>query len=340
MFKFVETEDTGIKIKAIGVGGGGENAVNSMINSGLSGIDFIAIDTNIRKLENSLALTKVWIGTNLTKGLGAGANPVIGRQAAIEDGDSIRGCLEGADMVFITAGMGGGTGTGTAPVIAGIAKEMGILTIAVVTKPFYYEGRTRTLNAEKGIRELKKNADAYIVISNDKIQLSVPKGTPLVRSFGVADDVLRQAMQSITDLLLIRGHINHDFADIKTIMEKSGRAVMGVGYDKAEDGGTIAAAKQAISNPLLENSSIEGARGILINITGGVNMPLDAVEEAVSTVHDLADDDAHIIFGVVINPDMEENIAVTIIATGFDDKIEEPALPSLQKWTSNRLSYK
>ncbi|MCL4457167.1 MAG: cell division protein FtsZ [Nitrospirae bacterium] len=338
MFELAESESIDVKIKVIG--GGGENAVNSMIAAGLSGIDFIAIDTNIRKLENSAATTKVQIGTTLTRGLGAGAKPVIGQQAAIEGSDFIRECLKNADMVFITAGMGGGTGAGAAPVVAGIAKEMGILTIAVVTKPFYYEGRTRALNAEAGIKELKKNVDAYIVIPNDKIHLSVPKGTSLIKSFDIANDILRQAIQSITDLLLIRGHINHDFADIKAIMEKAGRSVMGIGYGKAEEGGAIAAVKQAIANPLLEDSSIEGARGILLNITGGADMPLHAVQDAASVVNDLADDNANIILGIVINPSMKDNITVTIIATGFDEKVEALSLAGVSKWTPNRLQYK
>jgi cell division protein FtsZ len=333
-----ELEDVGrlvAKIKVIGVGGGGGNAVNSMVAANLYGVEFIAINTDNQHLDASLASIKVQIGTGLTKGLGAGSNPVIGRQAALEDKGSIMGCIEGADMVFITAGMGGGTGTGAAPVVASLAREMGILTVGVVTKPFYYEGRKRAINAEEGIRELKKNVDTLIVIPNDRIQLVVEKGTPLLKSFSIANDVLRQAIQGISDLVLIPGLINLDFADVKAIMENAGRAVIGMGLGKG-DGGAFEAAKRAISNPLLEESSIEGAKGILINITGGLNMSLDAVQEAASLIHDSSHDEANIILGAVINPDMEEDVRVTVIATGLEDRIEKTELPEIKKWTPKK----
>lgn len=332
-----ELEDVGrliAKIKVIGVGGGGGNAVNSMVAANIYGVEFIAVNTDNQHLDASLAPVKVRIGTNITKGLGAGSNPVIGRQAAIEDKDSLAGCIEGADMVFITAGMGGGTGTGAAPVIANIAKEMGILTVGVVTKPFYYEGRKRAINAEEGIRELKKHVDTLIVIPNDRIHLVVEKGTPLLKSFSIANDVLRQAIQGISDLILIPGLINLDFADVKSIMENAGRAVIGMGTGSGE-GGAFEAAKKAISNPLLEESSIEGAKGILINITGGLNMSIDAVQEASSLIYDSAHEEANIILGAVINPDMEDEVRVTVIATGLEDRIEKAEI-SLPKWTPKK----
>lgn len=332
-----ELEDVGrliAKIKVIGVGGGGGNAINSMVAANLYGVEFIAVNTDNQHLDASLAPVKVRIGTNITKGLGAGSNPVIGRQAAIEDKDSLAGCIEGADMVFITAGMGGGTGTGAAPVIANIAKEMGILTVGVVTKPFYYEGRRRAINAEEGIRELKKHVDTLIVIPNDRIHLVVEKGTPLLKSFSIVNDVLRQAVQGISDLILIPGLINLDFADVKSIMENAGRAVIGMGTGSGE-GGAFEAAKKAISNPLLEESSIEGAKGILINITGGLNISHDAVQEASSLIHDSAHEEANIILGAVINPDMEDEVRVTVIATGLEDRIEKAEIP-LPKWAPKK----
>lgn len=339
-----ELEDVGrlvAKIKVIGVGGGGTNAVNSMVAANLYGVEFITVNTDSQHLDASLAPVKVKIGTSLTKGLGAGSNPIIGKQAAIEDKDSLSGCIEGADMVFITAGMGGGTGTGAAPVIANIAREMGILTVAVVTKPFYYEGRKRAINAEEGIKEIKKHVDTLIIIPNDRIHLVVEKGTPLLKSFSIANDVLRQAIQGISDLILIPGLINLDFADVKSIMENAGRAVIGMGTGSGE-GGAFEAAKRAISNPLLEESSIEGAKGILINITGGLNMSIDAVQEASSLIYDSAHDDANIILGAVINPDMEDEVRVTVIATGLEERVEKAELPQVKKWmpTKDPISLK
>ncbi|MCE5313012.1 MAG: cell division protein FtsZ, partial [Nitrospiraceae bacterium] len=333
-----EIEDVGrlvAKIKVVGVGGGGTNAVNSMVAASIYGVEFITVNTDSQHLESSLAKVKVQIGAEMTRGLGAGSNPVVGRQAALDDKDALAGSLEGADMVFITAGMGGGTGTGAAPVIAQLSRDMGILTVGVVTKPFYYEGRKRACNADEGVKELKKHVDTLIVIPNDRIHLVVEKGTPLMKSFSIANDVLRQAVQGISDLVLIPGLINLDFADVRSIMEGAGRAVIGMGIGKS-DTGAFEAAKRAISNPLLEDSTIEGAKGILINITGGVNMSLDAVQNAASLIHDSAHEDANIILGAVINPDMEDDVRVTVIATGLETKTERAELPQIKKWTPSR----
>src|SRR5271157_4746459 len=335
MFQLDEVSRLVARIKVIGVGGGGGNAINSMVSADIFGIEFVAVNTDKQHLEASLAPVKVQIGESLTKGLGAGSNPVIGRQAALDDKDSLMSIVEGADMIFITAGMGGGTGTGAAPVIANLAQELGILTVGVVTKPFYYEGRKRSINGEEGIRELKKCVDTLIVIPNDRIHLVVEKGTPLLKSFSIANDVLKQAIQGISDLILIPGLINLDFADVKAIMENAGRAVIGMGSGEGERG-AFDAAKKAISNPLLEESSIEGAKGILINITGGLTMSLDAVQEAASLIHDSAHDEANIILGAVINPDMEDGVQVTVIATGLEDRVEKAELPQIKKWTPKK----
>ncbi|MGD0282758.1 MAG: cell division protein FtsZ, partial [Dissulfurispiraceae bacterium] len=335
MFQLDDVSRLVAKIKVIGVGGGGGNAINSMVSADIFGIEFIAVNTDRQHLEASLAPVKVQIGESLTKGLGAGSNPVIGRQAAIDDKDSLMSVVEGADMIFITAGMGGGTGTGAAPVIANLAQEQGILTVGVVTRPFYYEGRKRSLNGEEGIRELKKTVDTLIVIPNDRIHLVVEKGTPLLKSFLIANDVLRQAIQGISDLILVPGLINLDFADVRTVMENSGRAVIGMGNGEGEKG-AFEAAKKAISNPLLEESSIEGAKGILINITGGLTMSLDSVQEAASLIHDSAHDEANIILGAVINPDMDDAVRVTVIATGLEDRVEKAELPQIRKWTPKK----
>jgi cell division protein FtsZ len=250
----------------------------------------------------------------------------------MEDRTSIMECMDGCDMVFITAGMGGGTGTGAAPVIAEAAKEMGILTVAVVTKPFFYEGKKRLLNAEEGIKALTKHVDTLIVIPNDKISLVVEKGTPMLKSFSIANDVLRQAVQGISDIILVPGLINVDFADVRTIMEKVGRAVMGTGIGKGE-GGAFDAAKKAISNPLLEDSSIEGSRGILINVTGGLELSLSEVQAALSLIYDSAHEDVNVIFGAVIDPDVKDEVRVTVIATGFEEKKEKIELPEIKKWS-------
>jgi cell division protein FtsZ len=329
-----EIEDVGrpvAKIRVIGVGGGGSNAVNSMVAGNIFGVEFIAVNTDIQHLESSLAPTKIQIGENLTRGLGAGSNPNIGREAALESKDVLAGYIKGADMVFITAGLGGGTGTGAAPVIASIAKELGILTVAIVTKPFFFEGKKRLGNAEEGAHELRQNVNTMIVIPNDRINLVVERGTSLLQSFATVNDVLRQAVQGISDLVLIPGLINLDFADIRAIMQRAGRAVIGMGVGSG-DGGSYEAARRAILNPLLEKSSIEGARGILINITGGLNISLDQIQDATSLIHDNAHEDAHIILGAVIDPSFNDEIRVTVIATGIDEKGELVDLPETTVW--------
>jgi len=333
-----EIEDVGrpaAKIKVIGVGGGGGNAINSMVAAQIYGVEFIAVNTDIQHLDASLAPARIQIGSDLTRGLGAGSNPVIGREAALESKDVLTGFIEGADMVFITAGMGGGTGTGAAPVIAGIAKDLGILTVAIVTKPFYFEGRKRAMNADEGIHELKNHVNTLIVIPNDRISLVVEKGTSLLQSFSMVNDVLRQAVQGISDLILVPGLINLDFADIKAIMQKAGKAVIGMGTGKGE-GGAFEAARKAILNPLLEKSSIEGAKGILINITGGLNISLDEIQIAASLIHDNSHEDANIILGAVIDPEMDDRIRVTVIATGLDEKSETVELPETRTWTPKK----
>jgi cell division protein FtsZ len=332
MFEIEEVRGQTAKIKVVGVGGAGGNALNTMIASNLHGVEFIAVNTDMQALETSLAPNKVQIGSKLTRGLGAGSDPQIGRAAAEEDATLIAEYLEGADMVFITAGMGGGTGTGASSVIAGIAKDIGAITIAVITKPFFYEGKVRNANAEEGIRELKNNVDTLIVIPNDKIGLVVEKGTPLLKSFAIANDVLKQAVQGISDIILIPGLINVDFADVKTIIQDKGRGVMGCGFGKG-DGGALEAARKAVSNPLLEDSSIEGAKGILVNITGGLELSLDGVKEAVSFIYDSAHEDVHVIIGAVIDPDISDEVRVTVIATGFSDRKEKVELPQVKKWT-------
>jgi len=331
MFEFEDVERVVAKIKIVGVGGGGGNAINSMVAADLFGIEFIAVNTDTQHLEISLAPLKIQIGAQLTKGLGAGSNPMIGKQAALEDRDSLIGCLEGADMVFITAGMGGGTGTGAAPVIASLSRELGILTVGVVTKPFYYEGRRRAINAEEGLKELKRNVDTLVVIPNDRIHLVVDKGTPLLKSFSIANDVLRQAIQGISDVILRPGLINLDFADVRAVMEAAGKAVIGMGSAKGEHSAREAA-KRAITNPLIEESSIEGASRVLINITGGIEMSFDVFNEVGSLVHESVHDDANIIIGTVIDPDMDDEVRVTVIATGLEDVAEKTELPQLTKW--------
>jgi cell division protein FtsZ len=329
-----EIEDVGrpvAKIRVIGAGGGGGNAVNSMISANIYGVEFISVNTDIQHLEASLAPTRIQIGEDLTRGLGAGSNPAIGRQAALESRDVLAGYIDGADMIFITAGMGGGTGTGAAPVIAGIAKELGILTVAIVTKPFFFEGRKRAMNAEEGVHELRQNVNTMIVIPNDRISLVVERGTSLLQSFATVNDVLRQAVQGISDLVLVPGLINLDFADIRSIMQRAGRAVIGMGTGSGS-GGAFEAARKSILNPLLEKSSIEGAKGILINITGGLNISLDEIQEAASLIHDNSHEDANIILGAVIDPSMKDDIRVTVIATGIDERQENLDLPETKVW--------
>jgi len=319
MIEFVEEIDTGAKIRVIGIGGGGCNAVNTMIDSDLKGVEFISANTDIQALSKSKAPVRIQLGVNLTKGLGSGANPKIGREATIEDIEKVRDALVGSDMVFIAAGLGGGTGTGGAPVVAEVAKEIGALTVAVVTKPFHFEGKKRMRVAEEGIRELKEKVDTLIVIPNQRLLSITDYATPLLESFKMADNVLLHACRSISDLITIPGLINLDFADVKTVMSERGMAFMGIGMATGEKRATEAAQK-AISSPLLEDISIKGAKGLLINICGGADLTLHEVNEASSLIQKEAHDDANIIFGAVIDENMNGDIKVTVIATGFDTK--------------------
>lgn len=303
------------QIKVMGIGGAGNNAVNRMIQSGLKGVEFIALNTDKQALLLSRANQKIQIGEKITKGLGAGANPEIGQKAAEESREEIAQNLKGADLVFVTAGMGGGTGTGAAPVVAEVAREIGILTIGVVTKPFTFEGRPRAANAEKGIRELESRVDTLVVIPNDRLLQVVGKGTSLVDAFRVADDVLRQGIQGISDLIAMPSLINLDFADVRTVMRDKGIAHMGIGLGSGENRATDAA-RQAISSPLLE-TTIEGAKSVLINITGGSTLALMEIEEAASLVAEAVDPEANIIFGAGIDDEMEDQARITVIATGF-----------------------
>jgi cell division protein FtsZ len=304
------------RIKVIGVGGAGGNAVNRMIDSGLRGVQFIAANTDLQALEKCRAPHKLQIGGILTKGLGAGADPEVGRKAAIEDTDKILEALEGADMVFVTAGLGGGTGTGAAPVIASLASGMGALTVAVVTKPFGFEGRRRMQQAEHGASEMHEAVDTMITIPNERLLSFVDKGTPLSEAFRIADDVLRQAVQGISDLITMPGEINVDFADVRTIMTRMGIALMGTGVARGENR-AIEAAQRAVSSPLLEETSIHGARGLLINISGGHDLTLYEVAEAARIISDAVDPDANVISGMVIDPALVGTMKVTVIATGF-----------------------
>lgn len=308
-------------IKVIGCGGGGSNALNRMIKANLKGIEFIAVNTDAQALYHSDAPVKINIGKATTRGLGAGSNPEVGRQAAQESAEEIRAALEGADMVFITCGMGGGTGTGSAPVIAEVAKELGILTVAVVTKPFSFEGHRRRQQAEEGLENLKNKVDTLIIIPNDKILSIIDKKTPITEAFTVVDDVLRQGVQGIADLITIHGMINVDFADVKTVMENAGSALMGIGYGTGENR-AVEAAKAAIESPLLE-LSIDGAKGVLFNITGGNDLSMFEVDEAARIITEAADPEANIIFGAVINDSYTGEVKITVVATGFDDTPRE-----------------
>jgi cell division protein FtsZ len=311
-------------IKVLGVGGGGGNAVNRMIKSGLKGIDFISINTDAQALYHSEASTKINIGKATTRGLGAGSNPDLGRQAAEESIDEIKDAIEGSDMIFITCGLGGGTGTGGGPVIADAAKEMGILTVAVVTKPFSFEGHRRKTQSDEGLENLKNKVDTLITIPNDKILSIIDKKTPLNDAFAVVDDVLRQGVQGIADLITVHGMINVDFADVKAVMENAGSALMGIGYGTGENRATEAA-KAAIESPLLE-LSIDGAKGVLFNVTGGNDLSMFEVDEAARVITEAADPDANIIFGAVINDSYTGEIKITVVATGFDYKQNEGSL--------------
>src|SRR5882672_4115662 len=313
----LDEEQLGARIKVIGVGGGGGNAVNRMIQAGIKGIEFMVANTDVQAMRTSLAPVKLQIGGKLTKGLGAGANPEIGKQAALEDTDRILEALSGADMIFITTGMGGGTGTGAAPIIASLAAELGALTVAVVTKPFNFEGKRRRVQAELGIRALRDTVDTLITIPNERLLNFVERATSLGEAFKIADDILRQAVQGISDLITVPGEINLDFADVKTIMHGMGMALMGTGVSSGEHR-AVEAAQRAISSPLLEEASIEGAKGVLINVTGGSDMTLFEVHEAASIIQEAADEEANIIFGTVIDARMGDEVKVTVIATGFD----------------------
>jgi cell division protein FtsZ len=309
----------GARIKVVGVGGGGSNAVDRMVEVGLGGVEFIVANTDCQALDHNKAGQKIQIGTKLTKGLGAGADPNIGRQAALEDTDTIIQALSGADMIFVTTGLGGGTGTGAAPVIASLASELGALTIAVVTKPFKFEGRKRAIQAEAGLEALRECVDTVITIPNERLLSIIDRKTPLTEAFTLADDVLRQAIQGISDLILVPGLINLDFADVKTIMSGMGVAMMGTGMAEG-DGRAMQAAQRAISSPLLEDSSVHGARGVIINVTGGPDLSLVEVNEASCVIQEAAHEDANIIFGAVVEPNLTGKVKITVIATGFDRK--------------------
>ena len=330
--------DQNARIKVIGVGGGGNNAVNRMIEEGIEGVEFIAVNTDAQALRQSNAGVTMQIGNALTRGLGAGANPDVGREAVAESQVQIRDVLQGADMVFVTAGMGGGTGTGAAPAIAQIARELGILTIGIVTRPFTFEGRKRTKNAQVGIDAMRQAVDTLIIIPNDRLLGVVGKKTPMLEAFREADNVLRQGVQGISDLIAVPGLINLDFADVKTIMSNQGTALMGIGVAEGE-GRAIEAVRQAISSPLLE-TSISGAKGVLMNITGGSDLSLFEVQEAADIVASASDDDLNMIFGSIINENLKNKIIVTVVATGFDD-LDIPSLnpsqtPSIDKVPKRR----
>jgi cell division protein FtsZ len=316
-------------IKVIGVGGGGSNAVNRMVRSGLDGVEFIVSNTDVQALRNNAAATRVQIGAKLTKGLGAGADPNVGRSAALEDTERIIHALSGADMIFVTAGLGGGTGTGAAPVIASLASELGALTVAVVTKPFKFEGKKRQIQAERGLEALRDCVDTIITIPNDRLLNIIDRSTPLTDAFATADDVLRQAIQGISDLILVPGLINLDFADVKTIMSGMGMAMMGTGVAEGEQR-AVEAARRAISSPLLEGTSVEGARGVIINITGGPDLSLVEVSDASTIVQEAADEDANIIFGAVVDPTLTNKVKITVIATGFAPAVAMPYGPAAQ----------
>ena len=320
------------KIKVIGIGGGGCNAVNRMINSGLKGVDFIVANTDLQVLNDSLAPTKLQLGSELTDGLGAGANPEIGREAALESKAEIEEALKGADMIFVTCGMGGGTGTGASPVIAEIAQDLGDLTVGIVTKPFSFEGKKRMEQALAGLDELKKHVDTLIVIPNDRLRELIDKSTPMLEAFREVDNVLHRGVQSISDLIAVTGLVNLDFADVKAIMKDRGNALIGIGVGSGENR-AVEAAKQAVSNPLLENS-INGATDAIINVTGGTSLTLFEVEEAAEVIRTAANTDINTIFGAVINENLNDEVIVTVIATGF----EQPSEPLYHSFNSTDRS--
>jgi cell division protein FtsZ len=309
----------GARIKVIGVGGGGSNAVNRMVLAGLEGIEFIVANTDVQALAQSNAPVRLQIGAKLTKGLGAGADPNIGRQAALEDTEQLIGALDGADMVFVTTGLGGGTGTGAAPVIANLASELGALTVGVVTKPFVFEGKRRSAQATRGLNELRECVDTVITIPNERLLATIDRTTSLTQAFTKADDVLYQAIQGISDLILMPGLINLDFADVTTIMSGMGLAIMGTGVGHGTNR-AVDAAKLAISSPLLEDASVDGARGVVVNVTGGSDLTMIEVSEATAVIQEAAHEEANIIFGAVVDSSMKGEVKITVIATGFDDK--------------------
>ena len=332
------------KIKVIGLGGGGGNAINRMVESGVKGVEFIAANTDLQVLNSSKADVKIQIGATLTDGLGAGGKPEVGKESAVESKKEIEDALSGADMVFITAGMGGGTGTGAAAIVAEIAQGLGALTVAIVTKPFSFEGKRRMENALQGIEDLKKHVDTLIVIPNDRLREIIDKSTPMLEAFKEVDNVLRRGVQSISDLIAVVGLVNLDFADVKAVMEKSGRAIIGIGIGMGEDR-ALEAAKQAVSSPLLE-TSIEGATDAIINITGGVNLTLFEAEQAAEVVRSAANTDINTIFGSVINEHLNDEVIVTVIATGFDKNkknvVPEPVYnnnATQQRRTPSRTDY-
>jgi cell division protein FtsZ len=333
-----EEARTGARIKVIGIGGGGSNAVNRMVSSGLDGVEFIVANTDLQALHLNQAPVKLQIGAKLTKGLGAGADPNVGRQAALEDTEKLIEALDGADMVFVTTGLGGGTGTGAAPVIASLASELGALTIAVVTKPFKFEGNKRQAQAARGLDELRECVDTVITIPNERLLATIARNTSLGEAFTSADDVLRQAIQGISDLILVPGMINLDFADVKTIMSGMGFAIMGTGISDAQNR-AMAAAQAAISSPLLEDASVKGARGVIINVTGGSDLSLIEVSEASAVIQEAAHEDANIIFGAVVDPKMEGKVKITVIATGFDRPAASKSLPSSQQTPVDLQNY-
>ncbi len=345
MFHFEEDLNQNARIKVVGVGGGGGNVVNTMILSGVEGVDFVATNTDNQALRNSRAPMKVQLGTSLTKGLGAGANPEIGRQAAIEDKERLVELLQGSDMIFVAAGMGGGTGTGAAPIIAEAAREVGALTVGVVTKPFTREGKQRMKRADDGIKAMQDVVDSLIVIPNDRLIGLAGKSMSILDAFKPADDVLRQAVQGISDLIITSGLINVDFADVKTVMSSRGMAMMGIGHSEGENRAAEAAHK-AISSPLLEEIDISGARGVLVNISGSSNMTMEEFDEASRIIHEKVHEDANIIVGLVINEDLGDSIQITCIATGFGesdsrssrmaDELRSPAMMSVGGARSDR----
>ena len=322
-----EEGSAGARIKVIGVGGGGSNAVNRMVRAGLEGVEFMVANTDLQALKTNAATVKLQIGSKLTKGLGAGADPNVGRHAALEDTEKIIQALDGADMIFVTTGLGGGTGTGAAPVIASLASELGALTIAVVTKPFKFEGKKRQIQAERGLEALRDCVDTIITIPNERLLSIIDRTTPLTEAFATADDVLRQAIQGISDLILVPGLINLDFADVKTIMSGMGLAMMGTGVAEGPDR-AMEAARRAISSPLLEGASVNGARGVIINVTGGPDLSLVEVSEASSIIQEAADEDANIIFGAVVDPALVGKVKITVIATGFGPRSATRRAPS------------